>query len=115
MRSPVETHDMVPSLQDNPQGQAHSRVPECDGGPSVQIKPSPINRMVTASAAVQTDLSKVVKSSCGPFCYSAEPQVPLYVSPVPDQHAWDIVALNTLVGSPTQDDPKLGKPIASSL
>ena len=35
--SPVETHDMVPSLQDNPQGQAHSRVPECDGRPSVQI------------------------------------------------------------------------------
>ena len=29
--SPVETHDMVPSLQDNPQGQAHYRVAECDG------------------------------------------------------------------------------------
>ena len=37
---------------------AHSRVSDCDGKPSVQVKPSPINRMVTASAGVQTNLSK---------------------------------------------------------
>ena len=29
--SPVENHDLVPSLQDNSKSQAHPRVPECDG------------------------------------------------------------------------------------
>ena len=32
------------------------------------------NRMVTASAGVQTDLSKVVHSSCRSICHSSEPQ-----------------------------------------
>ena len=69
--------------------------------------------MVTASTGVQTDWSKVVHSSCRPICHSSEQQsfiicipsarptclghrcsVSLYVSPVPDQHAWDIDVLN---------------------
>ena len=33
-----------------------------------------VNRMVTASAGVQTDLPKVVHSSCRSICYSSEPQ-----------------------------------------
>ena len=36
----------------------------------------------------------MVHSSCRSICHSSEPQVPLYVSSVPDQHPWDIVALN---------------------
>ena len=76
----VEDHDLMPSLPDNLKSQTHSRVSECDGRPSVQVEPNPVNRMVTASAGVQTDLSKVVHSSCR--------------SPVPDQNAWDIDALN---------------------
>ena len=32
--------------------------------------------MVTASTGVQTDLSEVVHSSCGPVCHSSEPQTP---------------------------------------
>ena len=31
VRSPVEDHDMVPSLSHNIESQTHSRVPECDG------------------------------------------------------------------------------------
>ena len=31
VRSPVEHHDLVPSLPDNPKSQTHSRVCECDG------------------------------------------------------------------------------------
>ena len=54
--SPVENHDLVPSLQNNIKSQTHSRVSECDGRPTVQVKPSAVNRMVTASAGVQTDL-----------------------------------------------------------
>ena len=50
--SPVENHDLVPSLQDSSKSQAQSRVPECDHRPTVQVKPSPVNRMVTASAGV---------------------------------------------------------------
>ena len=74
MRSPVVDHDQVPSLPDNIESQTHSRVSECDGRPSVQVKRSPVNRMVTASAYVQTDLSQVVHSSCRSFCHSPEPQ-----------------------------------------
>ena len=73
-RSPVEDHDMVSSLSHNIKSQTHSRVSECDGRPPVQVKPSAINRMVSASAGVQTDLSKVVHSSCRSICHSSEPQ-----------------------------------------
>ena len=72
--SPVENHDLVPSLPDNFKSQAHTRVPECDGRTTVTVEPSPINRMVPASAGVQTDLSKVVHSSCRSICHSSEPQ-----------------------------------------
>ena len=71
---PVEIHDMLPSLPDNTKHQAHSRVPGCDGRLTIQVKPSPINRMVTVSAGVQKDLSKVIHSSCRPICHSSEPQ-----------------------------------------
>ena len=74
VRSRVEDHDMVPSLSYNIKSQTHSRVFECDGRPSIQVKPSTVNRMVTASAGVQTDLSKVVHSSCRSICHSPEPQ-----------------------------------------
>ena len=36
--------------------------------------PSPVNRMVTASTGVQTDLSKVDHSLCRSICHSSEPQ-----------------------------------------
>ena len=74
VHSPVEDHDLVPSLPDNLKSQTHSRVSECDGQPSVQVEPSAVNRMVTASTGVQTDLSKVVHPSCRSICYSSEPQ-----------------------------------------
>ena len=73
VRSPVEDHDLVPSLPDNIKSQTHSRVSECDGRPSVQVEPSPVNRMVTTSAGVLTNLSQVVHSSCRSFCHSPEP------------------------------------------
>ena len=68
--SPVENHDLVPSLQNNIKSQTHSRVSECDGQPTIQAKLSTINRMVTAS----TDLSQMVHPSCRSICYSSEPQ-----------------------------------------
>ena len=61
--------------------QAHSRVPQCDGLPSIQS-----NRMVTAFTDVQIDL----------FATHLNHRVPFYVSPVPYQHAWDIDALNII-------------------
>ena len=70
----MEDHDLVPSLPDNIKSQTHSRVSECDGQPSVQVKPSSVNRMVTASAGVQTELSQVVHSSCRSICHSPETQ-----------------------------------------
>ena len=70
----MEDHDLVPSLSHNIESQTHSRVSEYDGRPSVQVEPSTINRMVTASAGLQTDLPKVIHTSCRPICHSSEPQ-----------------------------------------
>ena len=60
--SPVEDHDLVPSVPDNLKIQTHSRVSECDGQPSEQVKPSPVNRIVTAFAGVIQ--KKIRQSSC---------------------------------------------------
>ena len=76
VRSPVEDHDLVPSLPHIFESQAHSRVPECDGRPTVQVQPSAVNRMVSAPTGVQTDLPEVVHTSCRLICHSPEPQAP---------------------------------------
>ena len=76
VRSPVEDHDLVPSLPHNIESQAHSRVPECDGRPTIQVQPSAVNRMVSAPTGVQTDLPEVVHTSCRLICHSPEPQTP---------------------------------------
>ena len=94
VRSPVEDHDLVPSLPDNTQSQTHSRVSECDGRPTVQVEPSSVNRMVTACAGVQTDLSQVVHSSCRSICHLPEPQSSTVRVSSPRQNAWDTDALN---------------------
>ena len=92
VRSPVEDDDMVPSLSHNIKSQTHSRVSECDGRPSIQVEPSTVDRMVTASAGVQTDLPKWFTPHL--FATHLNHKLPLYVSPVPDPKAWDIDALN---------------------
>ena len=51
--SPVEDHDLVPT---------------------VQVQPSVVNRMVSAPAGIQTDLPEVVHTSCRLICHSPEPQ-----------------------------------------
>ena len=51
VRSPVEDHDLVSPLSHNLKGQTHSSVSECDGRP-IQVQPSAVNRMVTASTGV---------------------------------------------------------------
>ena len=95
VHSPVKDHDMVPSLSHSIKSQTNFRVSECDGQPSIQVEPSTVNRMVPASAGVQTDLSKVVHSSCRSICHSPEPQTStVRISPVPDPKAWNIDALS---------------------
>ena len=115
--SPVEDHDLVPSLSHNIESQTCSRVSECDGRPSVQVEPSAINRMVTASAGVQTDLPKVVHTSCRPICRSSEPQTSTVRISCPrpkglghrcSEHKLDGSHCLCLPsdGSPSQGDPK---------
>ena len=66
----------------NKEGGTHSvemcallwRVSECDGRPPIQVQPSAVSRMVTASTGIQTDLPEVIHSACGPVCHSSEPQ-----------------------------------------
>ena len=57
----------------NIESQARSRVPECDGRPTVQVQPSAVNRMVSAPTGVQSDLPEVVHTSCRLICHSPEP------------------------------------------
>ena len=117
IHSPVEGNDLVLSLPDNLESQTHSRVSKCDGRSSVQVKPSAVNRMVTGSTGVQTDLSKVVPSSCRSICHSSEPQTFTVRVPSPrpkclghrcSKHK--LVRSNCLClpsdGSPSQGDPK---------
>ena len=117
MCSPVEDHDLVPSLPDNIKSQTHSRVSECDGRPPIQVELSPVNRMVTASAGVQTDLSKVVHCSCRSFCHLPEPQSSTIRVSSPRQECLGhrcserkLVGSYCLYlpsdGSPSQGDPK---------
>ena len=117
VRSPVEDHDLVPPLSHNIKGQTHSRVSECDGRPPIQVQPSAVDRMVTASTGVQTDLPEVVHSSCGPVCHSSEPQTPSLRVPNPrpkglghrySEHKLDGSHCLCLPsdGSPSQGDPK---------
>ena len=117
VHSPVEDHDLVPPLSHNIKSQTHSGVSECDGRPPIQVQPSAVDRMVTASTGVQTDLPEVVHSSCGPVCHSSEPQTPsLHVSnPRPkglghrcSEHKLDGSHCLCLPSdsSPSQGDPK---------
>ena len=74
VRTPVENHDLVPSLTHKIESQAHSRMIECDGRPAVQVESGPADGMVTTSTGVQTDLPTVVHSPRGPVCHSSETQ-----------------------------------------
>ena len=127
MRFPVENHDMVPSLQNNPQGQAHSRVPECDGWPSVQVKQVQSTERSLHLQVFKEICQKWLTPHVDLFATRLNHKVSLYVSPIPDQHAWDIDDLNinwsglTAYAYPPTAllhrviQKKSGKPIASSL
>ena len=115
--SPAEDYDLVPSLSHNIESQAHSRVPECDGQPSIPVKPSAVNRMVTTSAGIQTDLPKVVHTSCRLICHSSEPQTSTVCISCPrpkglghrcSEHKLDESHCLCLpsYSSPSQSDPK---------
>ena len=72
--TPVENHDLVPPFSHHIESQAHSRVSECDGRPAFQVESGTVDRMVTTSTGVQTDLPKVVHSPRGPIHHLSQPQ-----------------------------------------
>ena len=113
----MENHDLVPSFSHHIESQAHSRVSECDGRPTFQVKSGTVDRMVTTSTGVQTDLPKVVHSARGPICHSSEPQASTVgvAYPRPEglghrcsKHSLDRSHCLCLPsnGSPSQGDPK---------
>ena len=117
MHSPVENHDLVPSLPYNIESQAHSRVSECDGRPPIQVQPSAVNRMVPAPSGLQANLPKVVHPSCRLIRYSPESQTPSicvsYPRPKGLEHRCSEHKLDKphglrlpSYGSPSQGDPK---------
>ena len=117
VRSPVENHDLVPSLPYNIESQAHSRVSECDGRPPIQVQPSAVNRMVSAPSGLQANLPKVVHPSCRLIRHSPESQTPTicvsYPRPKGLEHRCSEHKLDQphglrlpSYGSPSQGDPK---------
>ena len=79
--TPVENHDMVPSLSHNI-SQAHSRVPECDGQPTFQVKSGTVDRMVFKQIS-----QKWFTPHVDLFATHLNHKLPLYVSPIPDPKA----------------------------
>ena len=115
VRSPVENHDLVPSLPYNIESQAHSRVSECDGRPPIQVQPSAVNRMVSAPSGLQANLPKVVHPSCRLIRHSPESQTPSICVSYPrpkglehrcSEHKLDQPHGLPSYGSPSQGDPK---------
>ena len=117
VRSPVENHDLVPSLPYNIESQAHSRVSECDGRPPIQVQPSAVNRMVSAPSGLQANLPEVVHPSCRLIGHSPESQTPSicvsYPRPKGLEHRCSEHKLDQphglrlpSYGSPSQGDPK---------
>ena len=117
MRSPVENHDLVPSLPYNIESQAHSRVSECDGRPPIPVQPSAVNRMVSAPSGLQANLPEVVHPSCRLIRHSPESQTPSICVSYPrlkglehrcSEHKLDQPHGLRLpsYGSPSQGDPK---------
>ena len=92
--TPVENHDLVPSLPHNIESQAHPRLSQCDGRPPVQVPPSSVDRMVLTSTGVQANLPNVVQPSCRPVCHSSEPQTPSIRVSYPRPPGLAIDALN---------------------
>ena len=113
MRSPVEDHDLVPSLPDNLKSQTHSRVSECDGRP-IQVEPSSVNRMALHSQVFKHISLKWFTPHVDLFATHLNHKVPLYVCPVPNLgHRYSehkLVRSHCLClpsqGSPSQGDPK---------
>ena len=89
VRSPVEDHDMVPSLSHNIESQTHSRVSECDDRPSVQVQSTEWHPQVFKQICQKWFIPHVDL-----FATHLNHKLPLYVSLVPDRNAWNIDALN---------------------
>ena len=63
VRSPVEDHDMVPSLSHNIKSQTLSRVSERDGRPSIQVEPSTVNRLSSNGSIVERGFRNAINLS----------------------------------------------------
>ena len=72
--------------------QADSRVPQCDGLPSIQF--SKQNSHCTCRCSNRSVKGFIPHVDL--FATHLNHQIPLFVSPVPDEHAWDIDALNII-------------------
>ena len=90
----MENHELVSSIQNISMCQTHSRVPKCDRGLPVQINSNSVNGVITAPSGVQRICTKWFTPQLDLFATRLNHKMPLYSSPVPDQNAWNIDALN---------------------
>ena len=94
MCSPVEDHDLVPSLSHNIESQTHSGC--------LNVMADLLSRSNQAQSTKWSLHPQVFKQICQKwftphvdlFATHLNHKLPLYISPVPDPKAWDIDSLN---------------------
>ena len=94
VRTPVEDHDMVPSLSHNVESQTPSRC--------LNVMADLLSRLNQVQSTEWSLHPQVFKQICRRwftpnidlFATHLNHKLPLYVSPIPDPNAWDIDALN---------------------
>ena len=90
----VENSGLVQCQGDPDQGQTYSRESQCDSRFPVQEGQSHSDRVVFASSGLSRNLQVWHKPMVDLFATSLNAKLPTYVSPVPDDKAWQIDALN---------------------
>ena len=89
----IENHELVSLIQNITLCQTHPWVLKCDCGFPVQIDSNLANRVVTTSSSVQKICKKWFTPHLDLRIIHLNHKLLLYVSPVPDQNAWNIDAL----------------------
>ena len=91
VRSPVEDHDMVPSLPDNIESQTHSRVSECDGDLLSRSNQVQSTEWSLHPQVFHQICQKWFTPPVNLFATHLNHKLPLCVSPVPDPNALNII------------------------
>ena len=83
----MENPPLVPGIRYSDQTSSYHRQIQHIGRPSVETRQATQNRMGFGSVGSERHFSIAQLPQCGFVCDTIQSQLPLYVSPVPDNHA----------------------------